>query len=181
MRHVDHLLGVELVNRVGRGGHLIRDYVVDVVSAHRTAKPHKRYRDRGWPQTENIVSFSLCPPVQVKQNVDIFLVDEACQLCSVGPVRNLVEFVTVSLYLLAVLRPVTLAEAESNNRELGPVMELENRLEQVGKRVVGEVPRHVSYSYPKHWRVQIYFLVRKRWNFDALSVKRGNCVLVRVV
>ena len=118
MRHVDRLFGVELVNRVGRGGHLIRDYVVDVVSAHRTAEPHKRYRDRGWSQAENIVSFSLSPPVQVKQNVDVFLVDEASQLCCVGPVRNLVEFVTVSLYLLAVLRPVALAEAESNDREL---------------------------------------------------------------
>ena len=60
-------------------------------------------------------------------------------------------------------------------------MKLENRLEQVGKRMVGKVPRHVSYSYPKYRRVQIYFLVRKRRHFDAFSVKRGNRVLVRVV
>lgn len=109
VRHVDDFLCVKAVDSLRWRCDLICHYVVDEVGTHWATESHELDLDWGGSEHEHVRSLSLCPPIQVKENVDILLVDKLCQFDCIQSLRDLYEFVTPRLDRSSILAIVRVA------------------------------------------------------------------------
>ena len=148
VRHVDCLLGVVFVDDLWRRGQLVGDDVVDVIGSSRAAEAHELDLYGARPQREDIGSVALRPPVQIEKYVNALGVDEAGQLEGEKALLYLVELVARGLDVLPAEALVVGPETEADDLKVLPVVQPEERVEQVGQGMVGEVIRNVAYPEP---------------------------------